>query len=107
VLVTLSGVNDTAVLCAAESVLWIIRKDIRQSWLHSIVNDTARMHSGVIDTVVKCTAVQYNCYRYDMYSSVIDTAVQYLREFEATFERALTRVSGDQGKLFDENKIQR
>jgi hypothetical protein len=28
--------------------------------------------------------------------------VDYLREFEAIFEKALTSVSGTQGKLFDE-----
>jgi hypothetical protein len=44
----------------------------------------------------KVTAVSY------LRSGVIDF-VEFLREFEAIFEMALTRVrSGAQGKLFDE-----
>jgi hypothetical protein len=30
--------------------------------------------------------------------------VDFLREFEAIFKKALTRVSGAQGELFDEKK---
>jgi hypothetical protein len=33
--------------------------------------------------------------------------VEHLREFEVILKKALTRVSGAQGKLFDENKNER
>jgi hypothetical protein len=46
------------------------------------------------------------CIREDIRKKVGSTNatnfVDYLREFEAIFEKALTCVSGNQGKLFDE-----
>jgi hypothetical protein len=55
-----SGVNDTAVPCAAESysriktgVFRIIRENFQQSWLHSGVNNTA-VHVTAVSMIPLC-----------------------------------------------------
>jgi hypothetical protein len=76
----------------------IIRENPLKSWLHSGVNDSA-------DTAVPVTAVSMTplymlqrCHWHRCATNFVD----YLRVFEATFEKVLTCVSGTQGKLFDE-----
>jgi hypothetical protein len=114
-----SGVNDTDVQCGAKSDfliknsvlnysqiylmhglepfrIWLrIRVDNRHCWLHSDVNDPA-----VPVTAVSMTQLfpSQECH----WHCCATNFVEYLREFEAIFEKALTRVTGAQGKLFDE-----
>jgi hypothetical protein len=63
------------------------------------------MHNGVIYTAVICIAVSltplWQAQRYYLHRCATNF-VDYLREFEAIFEKALTWVSEAQGKLFDE-----
>jgi hypothetical protein len=68
-------------------VFRIIRQDIREIWLHC----------GIIDTAVTCIA---HCTAVHRFAS--NFASNYLREFEAIFEKALAHVSVAQGKLFGE-----
>jgi hypothetical protein len=106
-------------ISALRTVLRTISKDIRQSWLHSGVTYTTIICTALSLTLL-CHAQQYYWQRCNMHSGVMDTAMictiahhcrwhhcannflEYLREFEATFEKALTRASGPQGKLFHE-----
>jgi hypothetical protein len=76
--------------------------------MNSGVIDTADMHSGGIDTGMTCLAVslpplwQAQWWHWHRCATKF---VDYLREFEVIFEKALTRVSGAQGKLFDKKKL--
>jgi hypothetical protein len=92
-----SGVSDTAVPCAGESDFLIknsasnySRRYTKKSWLHSGVNDTA-----VYVTAVSMTrlCISQRCHWHGCATNFVD----YLREFEAIFEKALTCVSGTQG----------
>jgi hypothetical protein len=66
----------------------------KKSWLHRGVNDTA-----VICIAVSLTSMCHaqRCHWHRCPTNFIN----YLREFEALFEKALTGVSGTQGKLSD------
>jgi hypothetical protein len=98
-----SGVNDTAMPCAAESdfrtkTVWqIIGKDIRQTWLHS----------GVM-TVLCITAVSLIPQWHHTTLTPLWYALwwhwhqlSWIRSY-IICEKALTRISGVQGQLFNE-----
>jgi hypothetical protein len=65
--------------------------------MRSKVTVVSFLHSGVIDTAMICTAE----------SLTVQPTLLNIFEFEAVFEKTSTRVSGAQGKLFDEKKNQR
>jgi hypothetical protein len=54
------------------------------------------MHNGVIDTAVMCTAFSL--------TPMCKQLCQFSPRIEAIFKKALARVSGAQGKLFEEKK---
>jgi hypothetical protein len=62
--------------------------------MRSKVTVVSFLHSGVIDTAMICTAE----------SLTVQPTLLNIFEFEAVFEKTSTRVSGAQGKLFDEKK---
>jgi hypothetical protein len=102
-----SGVIDTAVHDTAVSMTPLCCVQPSQiSWYKKTVCRNIFEDTGIRKKVV-CTAVSltllWQVQRCHWHRCAI-IFVDYLREFKAIFEKALTSVSGTQGKLFDEKK---
>jgi hypothetical protein len=72
-------------------------KIFEKSWLHSGVNETDVQVTAVSMTPL-CTSQR--CYWHRWATNFLD----YLQEFEAIFEKDLTRVPGAQRKLYSKKK---